>query len=214
MKLLSIDISTLTILGFTSRTANQIYLPLLLRNFLDRYHFLKYPENLLATSSKYEFAHGIFGDGAIDTLEVYQDGFVVGSKSNTEFLDAFAEDLLDFLSDQWDISLVKSNSVDRMYQSALVIETEKDILRPLQSADRLADAVQKSLSMTTGLDVEFSPFGFSLSADQAKISTMRPPVFKIERRIGIEYQFNQYFTAAPLRTKDHLALLEDWEQAV
>lgn len=215
MKLLSIENSNLIVLGLASRERNQIYLPHLLSSFIRRYQFLSFPDEIAsATPNKYEFSQGIFEDGAIETFIVYTDGIVVHSKSNSEFLDRFIKDVMAFLRDEWDTHFVESNTTSRMYQSTLIIESDKDILKPLSEAQVLAERIKEKLSTATGLNVEFEQFGMIFSADCAKIPMLRPAPFRIERRAGTEFSFNQYFTSAPLTTDDHLDILQAWESLV
>jgi len=211
---MSYESSTLTVLGFASHSGNQIFVPMLLKSFLDRYHFQKFPDKVANGSNSYQFEHGLFEGRAIEAFDVYSDGFLVASKSDTSFIDGFVDDVLEFLDVDWGITLSKSNTVDRMYQSAFVFESKKNILKPLQAATKLADSLNERLAKTSGLDVEFNSFGISLSADQAKISSMKPSIFRIERRAGVEFDFGQYFTTAPLKTNDHLAMLEEWEKSL
>jgi hypothetical protein len=215
VKLLSIDLSRLTRLAFAARLSGQLYLPVALTSFLDRYQFLKYPEDLAAPDRlKMEFRHGLFDGTAIDSLDIYNDGIAVSARSNTEILDRFTDDLFDFMQKDWGVDLVRSHRVDRMYESTLTVSTEVDVLAPLRAYQSLAGALQEQLSNLIELDAEFEPYGFSLAPDPSKIAALKPSGFRLERRLAIGYEFNQYFSLAPLRTNDHLALLTSLENSL
>jgi hypothetical protein len=66
----------------------------------------------------------------------------------------------------------------------------------------------------TGTNFDYEADSLTLAPDDAKLSGMKPSSFKIERRAGIEHQLTQYFSLAPLRTDDHLALIERWESSI
>jgi hypothetical protein len=38
--------------------------------------------------------------------------------------------------------------------------------------------------------------------------------FRVERRVGAPYDQNVYYSGAPLRTADHVAVLEEFERAM
>jgi hypothetical protein len=59
---------------------------------------------------------------------------------------------------------------------------------------------------------DYSLAGLSLDCDPLAFPGRRKPVyFGIERRAGFRYDENIFFSPAPLRTKDHFALLERLE---
>jgi hypothetical protein len=55
---------------------------------------------------------------------------------------------------------------------------------------------------------KFGFWGLSLNFDTRSVAGIAPPFFAVERRIGFPFESNVFFSQAPLRTKDHIALLE------
>jgi hypothetical protein len=49
--------------------------------------------------------------------------------------------------------------------------------------------------------------------DSAAMPVPRPPEFSFERRAGVIYASNEYFSSAPLRTADHIRILHELEKA-
>jgi hypothetical protein len=56
------------------------------------------------------------------------------------------------------------------------------------------------------------PFGIAFSADYSLIPGMKPAPFRLERRAGLGFDTNLYVSQAPLRTADHIKLLEQLEK--
>ena len=207
--------SLLTILGNFSKVSGQVFLPELFTKFMNRYDFQNQSEySPSTTDQKLEFFLGKFEETAVESLAVFNDGLVLRSRSNTNFLDRFARDVFQFLKEDWGLSFVTTSTINMMYQSVIIVETDKDILAPLASTNFLSNQLQMRLSQTVGLDRPFHPFGMTISTEDASLAGLKPSAFRIERRAGIEFNLNQYFCVAPLRTDDHIALLEEWEKWV
>jgi hypothetical protein len=212
MKLLAIEMSRLTALFNVSRAAGQLYLPAAVSAISEQYSFVGVPKSLEElTSDRIELKQGQFQGNAIDSLDIYNDGIVIASRSDTDFIDRFFSDLCTWMADELGLSVIKTRLVDRIYDSNLVIESNENILSPLDALSDIAKAIETDLSSECGLEVNFEPFGMSLSADQTQNASLRPAVFRIERRIGIEFSLNQFVSTAPLTTQQHIRTLERLE---
>lgn len=209
MELVTIDNSRLTVLVNVKRARGQLYLPDAMELLVERYGFVTYPkiEDLVGTNV-YEFKMGKFNGSAIDSLTIYQDGISIVSGSDTTYLDNVYRDLVDFMSQSLNLELISTHKTERLYDSAIIVRTEGKILHLLDELAEVCTSMQRHLSDSTGTNVEFLPFGLSLAADTAQIPGLKPSKFRLERREGIDFSFNQYFSSAPLRTKEHFEILE------
>lgn len=212
MKLLAIEMSRLTALFQTTRSAGQIYLPLASARLSGRYSFSSAPKSISElTGDRLEFKHGQFNDNAIESLEVYNDGIIISSSSDTDFIDEFFSDFCEWISDNLGLSMIKTHSINRIYESSFSFETKKDILKPLEAYSEIAKLVESDLKETTGLEVNYEPSGWVFTSDQTKNPYLKPSIFRIERRAGIEFGLNQFSSAAPLKTKQHINIIEKLE---
>jgi hypothetical protein len=83
-------------------------------------------------------------------------------------------------------------------------------LSSMHAALRLiADRVAASVSEDYHQDVYFDP-NLVWAPDASRIG-LKPSVFTIERRANVPFSENTYFSAAPLGTSEHLALLQEFE---
>ncbi len=156
-----------------------------------------------------EFKHGVFQGSAIKALEIYTDGIVLKAQANTDFLDAFFDDFCKFITDVLGLALIKTHSIDRIYGSVLVVEADPSVvLSPLDKLEELSRMIEGFLKKNGGLEVAFEPFGWALATDQTRNPALKPIAFKFERRLGAEYSTNQFVSTAPLKTSQHLELLE------
>jgi hypothetical protein len=215
VKLISIEVTRLTSLFLSSREGGQIYLPDAIRDLANKYDFMEYPKDFQSMKGvKIGFVHGRFQSFSIENFDVFGDGVVISSRVNSDVLDAFLIEILEYIKDKWKSDIVNVFPRNRLYESTLVFHSEKDVLRPLSMMSSIAKSVSDRLSALGGGEFAYEPLGLWLSADHAKIPSLRPTPFRIERREGVEFPANLYFSTAPLRTDDHLKVLQDWEDSL
>jgi hypothetical protein len=188
------------------------YLPDIANQLKERYQFIKAPsvEELLPSDPPKgaEFHHGRLPDDpnvVIDKFTVFSDGIVVDAAGTTDHADRFLEDL-----QTWAKQVLPKVSVTapRLYLSQLVIKMEPSLSRfaPLLSP------------IGTRIGTYLHSYGLNVPSYDISTITMNfdslgkpPPVpgqFFIDRRLNVSYEENIWFSQAPLRTSDHIALLD------
>ena len=213
MKLLAIELSRVTSLYRMTRTTGQTYLPHIAAEIVGRYRFGSAPHSFADFSGdKAEFKHGLFSGSAIETLDIYNDGIIISSRSDSDFIDEFIHDFNSWLKDDYNVSIVETHTVGKIYESVLLVETDRDVLQPLNAYTEILSTIEEALRSTSKLKVKYENFGLSLSTDHTKNPALKPVPFRLERKEGIEFSRHQYHTIAPLRTKQHLEVLEQLEQ--
>lgn len=212
MKLLAIEMSRLTALFQVSRTAGQMYMPQAVLMTNGRYNFSSYPHSYEELSrDRIDFKHGEFEGSAIESLEIYNDGIVISSKSDTNFIDNFFADFCHWIAEDLGLSMIKTHSIDMIYDSTLIFEAENKILKPLETISEIGQLIEKDLKENSNLEVIFEPFGWGLAADQTQNPALKPVSFRVERRIGTDYSLKQFISTAPLKTKQHIDILNKLE---
>jgi hypothetical protein len=212
MKLLAIEISRLTALFNVTRLKGQSYMPLIAAALVERYSFAGSPASFSElTADRVDFNHGLFDGSAIDKLEVYGDGVIVSSRSNTDLLDNFMHDLLSWISSEYGIEIVPTRKNDRIHESQLVVSAHESILEPLSSLELISELISSLVKENYGLELKFRSLGYSLSTDPTKSAEIRPAAFRLERRLAAEFELNQFYSIAPLRTSQHLEVLHKIE---
>src|SRR6266699_3571636 len=98
MELIEIDDTRVVHLVYIRRAGGQVYWPEVAAKLVARYSFLRYPtiQDLTERRDFIAFAVGKFAETQIQELRVYNDGIVVNARSNTNILDAFLDDLMEW----------------------------------------------------------------------------------------------------------------------
>jgi hypothetical protein len=212
MELKTIDMSRIIHLTNLVRPKGQLYLPEAVAAVYSRYVFAKVPSvQELVGANQISFKLGKFDDVAIDDLTIYTDGLSASSRADTDKIWAFIEDFLSFVAREFEVTPVSTVVNHTFYDSQVVVQTERTLDGQLRKFEAVAAIIDKNLK-SYGLDVlPFSPFGINLDLDGAKQVGRKPSRFAFERRLGITFEMNLYYSIAPLRTKDHLLLLNELE---
>lgn len=213
MELLNVESSRLvSLMKVLPPEVGQPFLPDVITSVAERYRFQKFPvgfDQLLADAKM--FAMGVWNGIQIDELAVYNDGIIVGARAPTKFLDDLCSDLIELISSRFGLNMVPA-SEQRHYESAVVIRLDQSISKKLSFLDVINSdlaAFQENYGLGT------HDFGFAsieTGVDMTKGSGKRPLTFSIVRRANVSFEDCVWFSAAPLKTDDHVALLENLER--
>ena len=215
MKLLAIEMSRITSLFRMTRPSGQPYIPRIVAEVAERYSFGNVPQSIDELGgNKAEFRHGLFEGNAIETLDVYNDGIIVASRSDTDFIDEFIEDLVTWLKDDHGYSVIETHTISKIYDSTLLVEADRDIFKPFEAYAEILRMIEKGVKDSSSLQVTYENFGLALSADQTRNPALKPSPFRFERKEGIDFSHHQYHATAPLKTTQHLEVLDRLEQLV
>jgi hypothetical protein len=211
MELVAIEGAKVIRLTQVYRPSGQSYLPEAAAKLIERYSFAKYPklaEDLIKDAVV--FGMGKFRDIGINELSLYPDGMIVNSRCNSSILIEFTNDLLAWSSEELGVVELDITPKKIFFENSIVVRAKWDLLKVLTPLQVTAAALRKRLEP---LDYEgiSEPFGIVLESDPMKVPRYRPSRFTLERRIGIPFEDNIFFSAAPLPTDDHLDLLDELE---
>ena len=187
-------------------------IPVVTEAIKSRYRFLQYPTRVedLDLTRGIKFRQGGFTSGdsefSVD-LEVFNDGVVASSQASTDTSDAFLEDLLAWLREQF--SLGNENYIlktKRTYRSELVVFSPK---LALYEASEKFIHVSGILSEAFGNseDEKFEAEAIAFGSDPNHRNA-----FTLERRIQSPFSDHKYYSSAYLPTDKHLVTLEKIEE--
>ncbi len=151
---------------------------------------------VLSIFPKRELWHWIFS--------IFNDGLVADTRSSTDDSELFLKEVFNWGSKEFGIQLPAA--ITRQYLSEFNFELD----HPLSSINPKLAAIGKKLGEKIGdenIDAyEFSGISFG---KQWTGSGMRPQVpFRIERANNSLAKDNRFWTSAPLRTNDHMNLVD------
>ena len=186
----------------------------------ERYSFMRVPQTLeeYNEAQGIHFKHGRFlvdRDGTkreivIDDFAVYSDGVVADTRSHTEEADDFLSDLINWGAEYFQMKYNLSQPMATYYISNLEIVLEA----------HLSEFVAPSTSIVQQLTACFDRYGLKVGPFEVtslvfdfdrKVMPSVSSNYTLQRREGVPFELNTYFSSAPLKTDDHIDLLQSLE---
>lgn len=204
--------------GFQFRTAR--YVPDAIKLLWERYGFVQFPttaEEMLAQDKPMVFRHGKFKHGEVDTvilaLTVYPSMIAVDVATTTDDAEAVVDDLGEWGKRVLDAELLPMK--ERQYVSQLEVKLELDLGKSFPALDGIGAMISGFLRQYRDADTPAIPFGVSaLALTTDPVSVLASSDFRLERRVNISYESQLYFSQAPLKTGDHILVLDKLERAL
>ena len=180
-----------------------------------RYKFLEIPKMV----GEYDFdkgvtfARGTFdGKHAITKFQIFTNGVLSESTEGTELCDEFIDDVFSWANKEFGLEISEHKNLGRIYQN----EIEFESILPLDNFFRPIEFITQKipeLLLEYGQKKHVYEFtGLFCNVDSTTAAQPIPAAFTIDRRAGYSYDENLYYSRAPLRTRDHIELLEILEQ--
>jgi hypothetical protein len=197
-----------------ARAATNIgWLPDLFQEIGAKYEFAIVPkpeEVFRAEPNKAVFKHGRLDTNVVDTLTLNIDGFVVDTTTSTDNAALFLNDFL-----QWLTARVPNlKEVGKpFYLSQLEVNLEFGQFRNI-----LGSVGQQIFELLERYELSgVKPYAFSnlqIAQDPLGKIGLQLSAFGIERRLNVAFADNIFFAQAPLKTQDHISVLESLERAL
>ncbi len=178
----------------------------------ERYGFAVFPRSLgeVNLEKGIEFLSGRLGQIAIDKLTLYSNGLVVDTRSSTEDSEAVCVDFLDEARKRLAATIVVSR---RQFVNQFSFRSGMKLARMNPVLAKITETIIKELGTDLRQDFIVEPNSVKVSVDLTQVR-VSPGLFAIERREDIPYSENTYFSSAPLRTKLHMQLVEEFERSL
>jgi hypothetical protein len=209
MQLIGIESSRIIFLTQVHRPSGQLYFPDAVAKLVERYSFIKKPGPELVLPAT--FSIGKFRDAQITEFSVYNDGIIVSSGSDTDLLDAFIEDLFSWCAQEFGVIQIATAKPEKFYESSVIVKSETDLPAALNPQNDVAAALAKAMKAAK-IAVTPQLSGFILDFDPSVFAGKRKPFrVVVDRRIGLPYSENVFYSQAPFRTADHLSVLQSFE---
>jgi hypothetical protein len=183
-----------------------------------RYQFEVFPQIGQPLIVPFLFQRGKFTTDtsfAINQLIMRHDSDIVAA-TTTEQTDSVLEDLVKILDDNLGYRLKTSNKI-MSWVSNLVVEFDgvfDDYIVKMAAMSNAINEMRAGMPKFSIKRMAFGHGGVEPIAITDPLSAVERADFLIETRSGTPYQPNRYFSSAPLRTAEHIALLERIEEIV
>lgn len=181
----------------------------------EKHSFQTFPKTLADVDKEkkgFIFTAGEFQtdpDPIMVNLSIYSDGLVAETWSSTEKGDLFIEDVLRSAASRY--SLVIPSAIRKQYVSELTVRLDS----PLPTSDPLIAAFCKTLDRLfekhrlPPFELNGMGFGFDMA-----FSSYKPPGLTVERKLGVDFGLNQFWSRSAFATKDHIFALEEFEKLI
>src|ERR1041385_4268409 len=149
--------------------------------------------------------------GMINDFAIYTDGIAAVSE-RTDFADAFLDDVFEWIVEKFNFRKVDTSL--RLYSSTVVIEFERSPARLVSGYEKLVELINARTStiMKKSAAVQFARLGLEMDPKELADGQVAAPKFMLERRAGIEYSKERYFSSATMQTNAHLEVLTEIEK--
>lgn len=212
MELVSIESSRIIYLTQVHRPGGQLYLPEAFEKVKHRYSFTIIPKPDDTGKEGFSFQIGKFDNAQIQEMRIYGDGIIVTSSSNMEILDRFLADVLKWSEIELGLTTTSLAKPEKHYESCVVVRANANLANVHIPNEKLSNILSAHLSSKVVGGAPYELSGMIAEIDpEMKKNIRRPHRFSIERRSGISFKENVYYSWAPLTTNDHLVLLTQIE---
>lgn len=198
----------------TSGNQKNIYIGDVASALRDRYKFLQAPTKIedFDLQKGMEFIHGIFNnDHVIGKLRIHNNGVFCEAELPTEAISEFLEDVFEWARQDMGMTLEDAVEPNQYFSSHLEVETDISLAPALGKFSSIGDKLT-ALMTSYGQQVpSFEATHLAFQCDVSIVQGVRPEIFSLERREGKPFDSGLFYTASPLKTADHLALLNDLE---
>ena len=155
------------------------------------------------------------GEYPIYQLTLFGDGGAVTSRS-TEISDTILDDCLGKLDEGLGFRFAK-NAQTRLYLSNVAVEFGAGLEEYIQALHMIEDILNNEIPRDgVPFETKRLAFGYGDATQPAfqSLDEFKNVDFLIERRVGEPYSKNRFFSSAPLRTTDHVRVLEKIEKSI
>ncbi len=186
----------------------------------DRYRFLHAPD-LAKPISKldqegYQFTGGTFVCGnenfTINEFTVYNDGISISS-CNTDTSELFFEDLMNWAREELEFRPFVHEPM-KIYRSHITVKFDQPLSQIIKGFDKFSNALSTALEMHTDFSMPVDLIRIGMGVDGSKFGKLSSIPFLMERRIGVSFDEEWYFSEAPFPSTTHIKLLEELESAI
>ncbi len=198
-----------------------LYLPDLCASIAEKYSFASSPgltplNELQNKGAEFQLGKLQLGDEEhnIQKFIVVAEGFVASAWS-TEVARKLPEDFLAWASDNHGFRIDPSTFNRYFFLSQVIVEFEAPVANIVRNFEALSGSVRKTFQSTYGVDNQFQFSSLSIDYDRTVVSDSKLnqlSQFTLERQIDKPFSSNRFFCQAPLRTDDHIRLLEELEK--
>ncbi len=206
------------LLKLSDMNPHRKYIYPLLTATAEKYSFLKYTQPVELDpqdpTKPILFSAGRFQNRSKEEIEielrVFQDGIVADTRSSTDDSDAFIDDLLEWAIAEF--GLVPSPIVSRLYVNELWVHTDKALALLNPKLQSLVEHINSLYAENSSPPLVFELAALGFWNDRTTTPNRFFSPFRFEKAEVAPFTENRYYSVAPLRTVDHINILNEFEE--
>ena len=178
-----------------------------------RYEFLEAPTKLqdYNYNSGVTYQVGRFGGKGIKRFQIYQPGLLCEAEDSTDVCDAFLDDITGWLEREFE-QRGHEKPLTRAYVSQVEVYSDIDLGAAFQEMHVIGRSLQENLRLYSPASPQFEVSSIRMQiAPPDDPQALIPAQFIFERRADSPFSDNLYFSSAPVRTADHVKILDELE---
>jgi hypothetical protein len=187
----------------------------LLEKINEKYQFAKAPKNALDLDEQnaLSFKSGTFvnsrGTQVLIGFSIYADGLVADTLSSTDDSDEFLEEITNWLNK--DFGLALPSNVRKTWLNQMDVECNMPLVNVSPKLAKFIQSIEARVKPTGGSSAKFDVGSINFWTEDAT-KPGAPGIVKFERKYLAPFSANHYFAQAPLRTSEHMELLDELER--
>jgi hypothetical protein len=184
-----------------------------IRAIQDKYGFVQVPHTVeeLDLKKGVNFLRGFFRGQVVEKLAIFENGLLCESRCDNSILDDFLTEFLQWANAQRFRGSPARLTGLRAYLSQMEVISNVKFERTFSKLNAFGDKVTGFLASYGQPASKYSVHGFRMHYDVTENTLLGAPEFIFERRAGSPFSSNKFFTSAPIKTAEHLELLESLE---
>lgn len=157
----------------------------------------------------------VVGDAehVIHQLSLLQDG-ITATASNTNIAEIVLADFERLMDEEFLYRFRSASRSERTFFSALIVEFETALEERISSFKIIEEKLIAVLPRAAGFKPKTLSFGSGDPTLALTIDAFANADFTLQRRVGVPYSANRYFSTAPLKTDVHISVLRAIDEAL
>jgi hypothetical protein len=188
--------------GVTARRVSPVPL---IRAMQDRYGFVQVPQKVseLDFNAGVNFLRGYFKDIVIDKFQVYNNGILCEAAADNQQCAEFLDEVLAWAPKELNLPIKPRM---KAFQSKIEVSSTKDIRNTFTKFAEVGALITHRLESYGLTAPPYTIWGLALQHEPQKDLPSNPS-FEFARRADQPFDAGIYYSSAPLRTEDHLQVL-------
>lgn len=184
----------------------------LINGIREKYGFIQVPLTVddLDFKKGVTFLQGYYKGKIINKLQIYENGLLCEANEDNSLIDEFLGELFAWAKHVHKLPMRETGV--RAYLSQMEVISAIDIGAVFSKVAPIGGLLAEALKAYGQPVQEYKISGLKMHYDSMALPVPRAPEFAFERRAGELYSANEFFTSAPVRTGDHLQILEALEK--